>query len=646
MVSQLAPADFADNPQAFFAFAPTLAPEVAIPALLEMYPRAGAEPSGWLDSLRRLGTDHTDLAGRVVQVLVRHPFDDLARNLVVEMLSWDALSEDSRRRLEEWVYESAGPGDASLLAQAFSRQARPGACSRDVRLATWLVRNGSAHLRAADAWEHAAAVLATLMKHGDGALQEAAIHIVLSNHDGFADRVYQTRAVLSGLNAALEADIASAAIAEWLRALPPNICTGLAMYFATNEGLAESALRNLFALVLLEGRIPRSAQQTAFACVLGHAIPSGATPPSFDLALAGLQAAANLPSPQFPQPIEPAWVRFLSRAAVSAILRSPNHEILRKRIEETSPWFNERWARELSEGLGDALVDDDRPGALLASRILSQGDTIHHLLAGIRALLTVQCQPVGTSPNLGPQVKQVERLLLHHPWTTSCGGIDPRKLFRGIRQFESASVKDSSLREEGDVLQLDAEAFEMACAGGGDLVRVACWLVHELIHLREQALGPKSNVPKMRSTGVGGESNLLHVDLGADHATAGIVAAALELDVLVVKNHQGRSLAAYPAGRHHSTPGSFRKAQRLVSLRADLAWRQSGRPVGPDEYVFADFGPTEGSFVLFRSGPPFTMLRVSSLTAADAKSLRTSVAPSGAAPIEDIDTILRRLLAD
>ncbi|MBK8942896.1 MAG: hypothetical protein IPM79_36185 [Polyangiaceae bacterium] len=195
------------------------------------------------------------------------------------------------------------------------------------------------------------------------------------------------------------------------------------------------------------------------------------------------------------------------------------------------------------------------------------------------------------------------------------------------------------------MLEADSLRGAIEHAGTFGLVVPACWMVHELIHQRAQTLGVKADAQRLRGTGIGGETNLLHADLGADHAAARIVALAFDRDLLEIKDAQGRSLVGFPAGRHHSVPGWFRKALRLTSLRADVVWRRlHGPELLADGYVFVDFGPAGGPIALFRSGPPFGVLHIDSLDGTSATRLHQSVSAEDPTPIEAVDDVLQSVV--
>jgi hypothetical protein len=114
-----------------------------------------------------------------------------------------------------------------------------------------------------------------------------------------------------------------------------------------------------------------------------------------------------------------------------------------------------------------------------------------------------------------------------------------------------------------------------------------------------------------------------------------------DLSLKYLKDVVGRSLAAFPTSTHHTTAARSRKAHRLVGARLDFLARDLGfLSVNADEYAFAEYGPAGGDIVLFRSGPPLSVLGIASLKRDDAEKLYTA-ADLGPGGLDVIDAILR-----
>jgi hypothetical protein len=163
------------------------------------------------------------------------------------------------------------------------------------------------------------------------------------------------------------------------------------------------------------------------------------------------------------------------------------------------------------------------------------------------------------------------------------------------------------------------------------------YVIHEAVHLC-QRIGDKERVAQLRATGA--ETTLMHVDLGADHLAAVVVANAVsDWSLTDVKDAQGRSTAAFPTNARHTTAARARKAQRLVGLRLDLIARQSGLlDSDADEYAFAEYAPGGGHIVIMRSGPPWGILGVAPLSSEAAGALYGAAEPRS--KLANIDRVL------
>jgi hypothetical protein len=137
----------------------------------------------------------------------------------------------------------------------------------------------------------------------------------------------------------------------------------------------------------------------------------------------------------------------------------------------------------------------------------------------------------------------------------------------------------------------------------------------------------------------------MHVDLGADHVAAIVVAdACADWPLTRIKNVQGISTAAFPTDSHHTTAARARKAQRLVGLRVDFLARELGLlEADADEYSFAEYGPAGGQMILMRSGPPWGLLGTAPLSSGDAGKLFRAAEP--ASSLATVDDVLKRAVA-
>ena len=247
--------------------------------------------------------------------------------------------------------------------------------------------------------------------------------------------------------------------------------------------------------------------------------------------------------------------------------------------------------------------------------------------------------------------RQLESVI-NFPWLEPVFAVDLRALIGTASRVEFTKLdKDDKVRAEGEVLHVEREAFDGMIRGSRDqestLALASLYLVHELVHVA-QGIGDKDAVTRLRSTG--GETTLMHVDLSADHAAALAVARAEpRWTVSWLKDFQGRSLDDFPARWTHTEASRARKAARLVGLRVDYLARRQGVSVPPalaSGYLFADFGPAGGSFLLMAGGPPTSMLGSAPLGREDAEVLARAADEANANPkgLARVDEVLLRAL--
>jgi hypothetical protein len=149
--------------------------------------------------------------------------------------------------------------------------------------------------------------------------------------------------------------------------------------------------------------------------------------------------------------------------------------------------------------------------------------------------------------------------LIGRPWHDLVFGIDVGHALRGATRVELTELQgDDKIVVRDGVVKLDARSVEemlsqLPMDREAKLALAVVYFVHELVHVA-QGIGDKALVSALRSTG--GETTLMHVDLGADHAAALAVAGAFpkwRLDWL--KDLQGRSLGAFPVSRYNTSAG-------------------------------------------------------------------------------------------
>jgi hypothetical protein len=239
-------------------------------------------------------------------------------------------------------------------------------------------------------------------------------------------------------------------------------------------------------------------------------------------------------------------------------------------------------------------------------------------------------------------------VVLGRAWPDPVAGVDVERMLRGARNAELVEQADK-VATDGARLLIDRagliEAMNVEMNEQERLAVGALYVIHELVH-HAQALGPKHLIGELRSTGFAGETNLMHVDLGADHVAAHIASAAFPAwSLLWLKDLQGRSLAAFPTTRSHSSSGRARKNTRLVGLRADWLVRKHFDKLVErlrGGYAFCDAGRGGGPFLLLSSGPPFALIGSTTIAMNDAGQLFPE---NGSPALEVIDELLLQLIA-
>lgn len=660
-------ADFGDNLEALVSYAHALEPERGIDFLFAGLERAAASaqtevPGTWLQALQRLakqGEIHPKVARRLVEWVVAGDLDDARRSLVSGLLGWPALAKADAVSMASWVVERAQASDASwvahVLGSATLRNDPPSTPIR-VPLAQWLIRRGSAHLRSAGGWGEALLVLETLVECGASSNElERATAVLLSNTASNLRHAGWSSKLVAALGAVLDRGARPNELRRWLRGLGPDAITTFSHALGAHRDIAGfEPLAREVSSALLEGRVHPDAEPAVWRLLLGLTCKEqAAVQVPFRVACSGLEALRDPNYDSMPAQARPGWVRFLYRQALRSLRRGIAPAELDRQKQKLTSFLSPKNLGEVRDAVV-AHVGECEPAGSLARRILTPPVSVHTVRAALLALSpTPLVERAGVARASDAEclsmAEDLSRVLLGRAWSERLGGVDVNTLLEGIDRIaavEKSVLDGRSVLVEGHELRCDRADLARVLGGEGYDRRLvaASWLVHELIHQRSQRLGPRSSVPRMRGTGVGGESNLLHVDLSADHAAALIAAEAFEIDVRWVKDQQGRSLAAFPASPRHSEPGWFRKALRLASLRADLLWGGAGRGAGMDEgYVFVDFGPTEGDLVVFESGPPFRVLAIAALSEEDATKLHRAVADEDATPLADVDAILRRI---
>jgi len=206
--------------------------------------------------------------------------------------------------------------------------------------------------------------------------------------------------------------------------------------------------------------------------------------------------------------------------------------------------------------------------------------------------------------------------------------------------------KDDKVRLRGEQVLLDSQYLSRNYDQADERSRAACMLyfLHELIHLA-QGIGAKKTVRGIRSAGA--EHTLLHCDLHADHGAAGLLHRLIpEWSVPFLKDVQGYALAAFPSTAGHTDGAKQRKRLRVLAIRADYWARQlgmvtEGRQAG---YLFVEYAQPRGPLLLYRSGPPLTLLGTVRLRPQEVAILDRASQPGKPLPMSGLDHLLIGIL--
>lgn len=292
------------------------------------------------------------------------------------------------------------------------------------------------------------------------------------------------------------------------------------------------------------------------------------------------------------------------------------------------------WRDDVAQGVAEALVERLRtrtdPSTELARDILADGPaSVFRVVAALDCFAPMSTPKKPEKPTR-PDDREVERLRLQlerfigSPWPRSLYGLDIAAILKDIIRVELVEL------EGGDKVRLDGPVLKVARDYPDDLLRagrhgdellqaVFLYVAHELVHL-PQGIGDIATVRRLRA--VGAESNLLHVDLSADHIAALMVHSAVQRwSIVDLKAAILDSLAAFPSSPFHTDASRLRKSLRYVSERLDLLMRRASPQAVTSGYWFVDFGPLGGPAFVFTSGPPLRLIGEVALSKPDTEAL-------------------------
>lgn len=578
-------------------------------------------------------------------------------------ITQNGLREVDIALVAKWWPNAANVGDASLAADILDDIVT--APSRDVLglglvpIANWLVQNATAELQSRRRLWLAIRLVPLIHRHGDPALLWASVTCVLDNEQN----LHQIQFIESGASG----QSFTSHFRELLAAMEHLLSTGeetvglvasLCRCYDVHSGglllarLARGEFARLrdAALDTLQGGLVELpiAERAWREIIKDPAVPH--RPMAFashEYALAAVRALHDRIRSNEALPTERAWAQTCTEALLvhRRHVTSEDRALLRRCLGFPAHYG-------IDEGIGTALREHlavaGQANALASTLLSVQPTHAGQIFAALTLLDETATVPPGslTVAKLESAVTEKMERILRSSHTHRYRELT--ESLSACRQIAFADSLDNEFKVAiaGDTLRVDRAAVAgllRAGLDGDELIAAGVlYVVHEVVHLI-QHIGDKTDVARLRSTGA--ETTLMHVDLGADHVAA-IVTNVLvpEWSITFLTDVIGRSLAAFPTEAHHTTAARSRKGHRLVGARLDFFARDQGLlPVDADQYAFAEYGPSGGNIVLMRSGPPWGLLGVSSLSQGDARTLYAAADERGTARI---DAILTRAVAD
>lgn len=292
---------------------------------------------------------------------------------------------------------------------------------------------------------------------------------------------------------------------------------------------------------------------------------------------------------------------------------------------------NDEGAIGVAQALEPRLRARTDESAVLASDILKEGAwTCFRVVAALDCLAPTPT--ARTQATIAPDEREVENLRMKlerfvcTAWPANIFGLDVGALLKNVSRVELVALDaGDKVRLDGSTLRVDRTYPDELIVLGvrdDDLLQAAyLYVAHELVHL-PQGLGDIKTVRRLRAAG--GESNLLHLDLVADHlATLMVHTAVRRWSIVTLKSAILDSLAHFPTGPFATDASRLRKSTRYASERLDLLIRQRDGNASSDNdgYWFLDFGPLGGPAFAFQSGPPMRLVGEVPLSKEDTDTL-------------------------
>lgn len=542
------------------------------------------------------------------------------------------------RRLASWFSCKATINDAPFAANLLQDKLS------DVRrslhaIAEWLVDHGGTELLAASRVRLLFVLIEMMHEVHDAARTEKALRYLLDNEGQLEPGSFsenQLEQVALAINALLEAELVRASILiELARKFPEREAGERLAILAQRDGWP--ALRDAMLSVLSNGQLRRVDAVAAWRVLFRGERPAA------DISL--VRAAADdlrdalcdwWDYKKTPVSSRGEWAHVLTREVLRLSAR-------RLGAPDAAALSTLAGYPDLAEAIGDGLHDagaEGRDSSLLSA--LLQARTPNAIGAALALIRPPEAEPEPsqwTSSIEQAITTWIEEMLASEaaPFTAW--------LHRAKRVEWAKLDGDESLELRGETLVVnrgDVAALAVARLSDDELIASgALYIVHEFLHRYQQIGGPTA-VRVVRQAHA--ETTLMHLDLGADHWAAVLLhRVRTRWGLTALKDVQGRTLPAFPVGARHTTAARSRKARRLVALRLDALVREfAPTAVSDDEYVFAEYGPTGGPFVIFASGQLWRRIGTASLHPQDAKTMFN--AADAAVLVEDVDRALRSIV--
>lgn len=649
----LSPDRFGDNVEAHLRYAAVLGNEDGLEILRARLRDASWTrcPDAWLNTANRLAEVRSleqscaELASVVSIDPLAHKAGLLAILPNVTRICLDFGDHASVTSLSTSFLAVAEPGDAGVLLDLEGSR-RPQTLPREI--IDWLITIGCGELRSRERASKVA-LLAIHFAGGDVQDQRRVLALLRAVVDGEYPAGAWAHGYMHSDNGPLDPDLWSAVEVAIGQDFSPEDLLRLLdigrrasqdslLRPLTKEGYPRS--RTLLVKMLLDGRLPSSLRDAAWEKAIQLMPPDEPSIIDDDTLFAGLHSLM---------------------AAVDGRRRPPTQRWCERLVGMT---FDRHGVHHAPPGVPYGI----RPLALASLYPAPVRGALEHRLTRASPSQKLACDILGTEtapeavvpalltlPSIEPvPIRPVEdfvRLvaeeltdLIAQRWP-HISGIDITAILKNARRVAVTQVQGDQVEVDGDTVRLDHDYVRMVRTKGRydqqqGLRLCALYFIHELVHLA-QGLRKKSDVTALRT--VGAETTLKHFDLEADHVAASMAARLRpEWGLLELKALQAESLLDFPVGRFHTSASRARKLGRMISIRCDFLARRDGLiEESNEQYVFVEFTPEGGEFVVMSAGR-FT--RYLGTTHAEATTIKRIQASAGGGDISALDADLCPLL--